>query len=146
MKQTISLINGPNLNLLGKRELAVYGKTTLQTIATAVVPRASDYDFKVTVFHSNSEGEIIDEIQRAIERSKAIIINAAGYTHTSIAIRDALAAFDGPVIEVHLSNIKEREPFRHNSYISDVADEVIMGKGPEGYLDAVEAVRRLLSS
>ena len=145
MARTILVINGPNLNLLGAREPQIYGRATLEDIKTACLARAKERDLTLDFRQSNAEGEIIGWIQAARGATDGIIINAAGYTHTSVAIMDALAAADQPVIEVHISNIFKREEFRHHSYISAVATGVICGLGPHGYLLAVDAMADLVT-
>jgi 3-dehydroquinate dehydratase-2 len=136
----ILVLQGPNLNLLGRREPEIYGKTTLADIHQAMEARARVAGVRLETFQSNSEGELIDRVQAAaVEGVEFIIINPAGYTHTSVAIRDALAAVAIPFIEVHLSNVHAREPFRHHSYFSDVAVGVIAGLGAQGYQLALEA-------
>ena len=143
MARSILVINGPNLNLLGAREPHIYGRTTLEDIKATCLARARERDLSLDFRQSNDEGEIITWIQAARGTCDGIIINAGGYTHTSIAIMDALAAADQPVIEVHISNIYKREDFRHHSYISRVATGVICGLGPQGYLLAVDAMAEL---
>lgn len=143
MARTILVINGPNLNLLGAREPEIYGRTTLDDIKTAASARAQTHGLTLDFRQSNTEGEIVDWIQGARGTSQGIIINAAGYTHTSVAIMDALAAVEQPVIEVHLSNIFKREEFRHHSYVSRVATGVICGLGAQGYLLAIDAMAEL---
>ncbi|MDX1454828.1 MAG: type II 3-dehydroquinate dehydratase [Gammaproteobacteria bacterium] len=139
------LINGPNLNLLGEREPEVYGKTSLADIESEVGAAASAAGLGVDCFQSNAEHEIVERIQAAgKDGSKAILINPAAFTHTSVAIRDALAAIDLPFWEIHLSNVHRREPFRRHSYLSDLAEGVIAGFGPAGYVHAVEAAARQL--
>ena len=140
----VKIINGPNLNLLGSRDKNIYGSTTLADIEKESKKHASSLKLDVTFFQSNSESEIIDEIQKSIGKYAAIIINAAAYTHTSIAIRDALDCFKCPIIEVHLSNIHKRESYRHKSFVSEVATGSIIGLGSEGYLLALTAVSKLL--
>lgn len=136
----ILVLHGPNLNLLGAREPAVYGRTTLADIHLAMEAQGRAAGVQVESFQSNSEGELIDRIQSAgSEGVSFIIINPAGYTHTSVALRDALAAVAIPFIEVHLSNIHAREAFRHHSYFSDIAVGVICGLGSEGYEIALTA-------
>ena len=145
MARTILVINGPNLNRLGAREPHISGRATLDDIKVACVGRAKERDLTIDFRQSNAEGEIIGWIQAARGNSDGIIINAAGYTHTSIAIMDALSAADQPVIEVHISNIFKREDFRHHSYISAVATGVICGLGPHGYLLAIDAMADLVT-
>ncbi|WP_126443789.1 type II 3-dehydroquinate dehydratase [Sulfuricystis multivorans] len=136
----ILVLHGPNLNLLGTREPEVYGRTTLADIHAMMEARARAAGVQIESFQSNSEGELIDRVQAAgAEGIEFIIINPAGYTHTSVALRDALAAVGIPFIEIHLSNIFAREPFRHHSYFSDIAVGTICGLGAQGYLLALEA-------
>ncbi|NMF87511.1 type II 3-dehydroquinate dehydratase [Aromatoleum petrolei] len=135
----VLVLHGPNLNLLGTREPDVYGRTTLADIHSAMDARARAAGVVVESFQSNHEGQLIDRIQAAAaEAVDYIIINPAGYTHTSVALRDALAAVAIPYVEVHLSNIHAREPFRHHSYFSDRAIGVICGLGAYGYMAALE--------
>lgn len=131
------LVNGPNLNMLGTRQPEIYGSTTLAQIEQAVVGKAGELGFAVRAVQSNHEGVLIDAIQAARADCVGIVINPAAYTHTSVAIADALAAVELPVVEVHLSNIHQREKFRHHSYVSPIADVVIAGAGPLGYELAV---------
>ncbi|KRE33708.1 3-dehydroquinate dehydratase [Mycobacterium sp. Soil538] len=131
------LVNGPNLNLLGTRQPEVYGSTTLAQIEARVRDVAAESSLEVRAVQSNHEGELIDAIQSAREDCAAIVINPAAYSHTSVAIADALRSVDLPVAEVHLSNIHAREEFRHHSYVSAVADMVVAGAGPFGYEMAV---------
>ena len=138
MSRKILLINGPNLNLLGTREPHIYGSTTLADVISQAELQAETLGVCLLAFQSNHEGAIIDRIQDAArEAVDAIVINPAAYTHTSVAIRDALAGVALPFIEVHLSNIHRREPFRHHSYLSDLAVGVICGLGANGYRLAV---------
>ncbi len=141
---TILVLNGPNLNLLGVREPATYGHDTLADIEEGCLERAADLDLAVDFRQSNHEGQLIDWIQEARENADGIILNAGAYTHTSIAILDALKASELPVVEVHLSNIHRRESFRRHSYVSEVAQGVICGFGAQGYLLALEAMARLI--
>ena len=135
----IFIINGPNLNLLGRRENNIYGDKTLADIETLCKEKIVSFaGVSMAFFQSNSESEIIGWIQQALDEASAIVINPAGYTHTSVAILDALRVFDGPVVEVHLSDIDQREHFRKFSYVSERADKVIKGKGPEGYIEALD--------
>ena len=129
MSDTIFVLNGPNLNLLGQRRPEVYGYTTLHDIERMVRERAADHGFDVEFMQSNHEGALVDEIQRARTRGAAIIINPAAYTHTSVALHDALEAAELPVVEVHLSNVHRREQFRHHSFVSPQATAVIAGAG-----------------
>jgi 3-dehydroquinate dehydratase II len=145
MHPSILVLNGPNLNLLGVREPEIYGRMTLADIEDACRRRAAALNLAVEFRQSNHEGELVDWIQRAREGHAALIINAGAYTHTSIALLDALAAADMPVIEVHLSNIFQRETFRHHSYVSTVAHGVVCGFGGFGYELALEAAAHLLN-
>lgn len=140
MTDTILIINGPNLNLLGTREPEIYGYGTLADVASLCEEEASRQGFSVDFRQSNLEGEIITWIQEARGNVAGIIINPGAYTHTSIAIMDALLAIDVPVIEVHISNIFKRESFRHHSYVSQAAQGVICGLGATGYGLAVQAI------
>ncbi|MGL1832385.1 type II 3-dehydroquinate dehydratase [Rhodocyclaceae bacterium SMB388] len=141
----ILVLHGPNLNLLGTREPEIYGHTTLADVHDAMEARARADGIQVESFQSNHEGQLIDRVQAAASEGVGfIIINPAGYTHTSVALRDALAAVSIPYVEVHLSNIHAREPFRHHSYFSDRATGVICGLGAYGYMAALEfALTRL---
>jgi 3-dehydroquinate dehydratase II len=143
---TILVLNGPNLNLLGVREPQTYGRETLADIEESCLERAAALDLAVDFRQSNHEGQLVDWIQEAREGADGIIINAGAYTHTSIAILDALRACELPIIELHLSNIFSREPFRHHSYISAIARGVICGFGAQGYVLALEAIAYLLES
>jgi 3-dehydroquinate dehydratase-2 len=138
-KFTILLINGPNLNLLGKREPEVYGHQTLANITDALSSYAQSQSVSLEHFQSNHEGAIVDRIHQAMGRVDYILINPAALTHTSVALRDALLGVSIPFIEIHLSNVHAREPFRHHSYLSDVADGVICGLGAQGYQFALDA-------
>lgn len=140
----ILVIHGPNLNLLGKREPAVYGKTTLSQINTVLLKLAKAKKIKLEIVQSNHEGEIVDWIQKARSSFNAILINPAAYTHTSVAIRDAVASSGALTIEVHLSNIYSREEFRHKSLISPVSKGTIMGFGPNSYYLGLQALIDLL--
>tara|TARA_Y100001968_G_scaffold108114_1_gene97763 strand:+ start:91 stop:555 length:465 start_codon:yes stop_codon:yes gene_type:complete len=134
------LINGPNLNLVGKREPSIYGFQTLNDIQEDLMTFSEELDAKLKFFQSNSEGEIIDCIQKSFGSIDGIIINAGAYTHTSIALRDALLGVDIPYVEVHLSNIYSREKFRHKSFLSDKALGVICGFGPISYQLALRGI------
>jgi 3-dehydroquinate dehydratase-2 len=136
----ILIINGPNLNLLGQREPEIYGYETLDDINEGLKVQAQQSGKIIDFFQSNHEGELIDTIHQARTTSKGLIINPGGYSHTSVALRDALSAYPHPIIEVHLSNIHQREGFRHHSYISAVATGVICGLGAKGYALALEAL------
>ena len=135
----ILVINGPNLNMLGTRQPEIYGSETLSDIETACREKAAELGLEIDFFQSNHEGEIVTAIQQARGKFDAIVINPAAYSHTSVAILDALLACDIKVVEVHLSNIHRREEFRRFSYVSKVADGVICGFGKQGYLLALEA-------
>ena len=136
----VLVLNGPNLNMLGTREPEIYGRTTLEDIDNMLKKRGSEAGIVVDCFQSNHEGALVDKIQAANHNYDYIIFNAAAFTHYSIAIRDAIAAIDVPVIEVHISNIHQREEFRHTSVIAPVAMGQICGLGIESYLAALEAV------
>jgi len=145
MTATIYILNGPNLNLLGQREPEIYGRDTLADVETRCARRAAALGLEVAFRQTNHEGELVDWIQEARETHDAIVINPAALTHTSVAVFDALSAVDLPVIEVHLSNIYRREPFRHHSYISKAADGVICGLGGAGYRLALDAIAERLT-
>lgn len=137
---TILVINGPNLNMLGRREPQVYGRQTLADVIENLEVLADEYNIRLRDFQSNAEYEIIERIHQAMDDgTDYIIINPAAFTHTSVAIRDALATVDIPFIEVHISNIHQREPFRTHSYFSDLADGIIAGLGTKGYELALHA-------
>jgi 3-dehydroquinate dehydratase-2 len=140
----IYILNGPNLNLLGHREPEVYGYTTLAEIEKMCTAQAKAHGHSITFRQSNHEGEIVDQLQEARTSGAAVIINPAGYGHTSIAILDSIQALKIPVIEVHLSNIHRREPYRGHSYVSRGATGIVMGLGAQGYLRAVDAVAEIL--
>jgi 3-dehydroquinate dehydratase-2 len=142
----ILVLNGPNLNLLGVREPKTYGSETLADIEEACLERAAALDLALDFRQSNHEGQIVDWIQEAREGADGIIINAGAYTHTSIAILDALRACELPIIEVHLSNIFAREAYRHHSYISSVARGVICGFGAQSYILALDAIAYVLEA
>ncbi|HVJ76546.1 MAG TPA: type II 3-dehydroquinate dehydratase [Hyphomicrobium sp.] len=145
MASLVYLLNGPNLNLLGAREPAIYGSETLADLRARSDKAAAAKGLKLEFRQSNIEGEIVNWIQEAREKAKGIIINAGAYTHTSVAILDALQAAELPVIEVHLSNIFRRDEFRHHSYVSLAATGVICGLGGKGYELAVEAMANILA-
>ena len=142
---SILVLNGPNLNMLGTREPEIYGSETLATIESICRERASELGVEIEFLHSNHEGVLIDAIHGASQRMDAIVINAAAYTHTSVALMDALKSVPQPVVEIHLTNIHRREPFRSRSYISLAANGVICGFGPRGYALAIEAALGLTS-
>jgi 3-dehydroquinate dehydratase II len=143
---SVLILNGPNLNMLGLREPAIYGTTTLDDIEAMCQERAETLGLAIDFRQSNAEGELVTWIQRARGEQDGIIVNAAAYTHTSVAIFDALSLVEIPIIEVHLSNIYKREPFRHHSYISPVARGVICGLGAAGYVLALEAMAGMLDT
>ncbi|MEZ8196283.1 type II 3-dehydroquinate dehydratase [Vibrio cortegadensis] len=145
-KLSILLLNGPNLNLLGLREPAHYGSQTLDQIVTALSEQAKEAEVELTHLQSNREYELIEAIHAAYQKVDFIIINPAAFTHTSVALRDALLGVAIPFIEVHLSNVHAREPFRHNSYLSDKAEGVICGLGAQGYQFALAAALNKLQS
>ena len=145
MPKTIFLLNGPNLNLLGKRQPEIYGATTLADVEAACSALAASLGLDLRALQSNHEGQIIDWVHEAREAAAGIIINPGAYTHTSIAILDALNSFDGPVIEVHISQVHKREAFRHHSYVSQRADAVMAGFGVHGYELALQHMARRLA-
>lgn len=146
MAPTILVLNGPNLNILGAREPDVYGHETMVEIEAACAKRASALGLTVEFRQSNSEGELVDWVQGARNGYAGLIVNAGAYTHTSVALLDALLACDVPVIEVHLSNILQRDDFRHHSYVSKAARGLICGFGGFGYEMALEAAARMLET
>jgi 3-dehydroquinate dehydratase-2 len=141
--KTILVLNGPNLNMLGVREPEIYGRQTLQDIKIMCIERAGELAYTLDFRQSNHEGELVTWIQEERENIVGLIINAGAYTHTSLAIHDALKLLDVPVIEVHLSDPETREEFRHFSYIKPVAAKVIKGKGAAGYVEAVESLEAM---
>jgi 3-dehydroquinate dehydratase-2 len=141
----VLVIHGPNLNLLGNREPALYGRKTLEQINDGLVSYGKRRGISVSCFQSNHEGAIVEAIQQAIGTADGVIINAAAYTHTSVAVRDALAMLPVPVIEVHLSNIHKREPFRHHSLMAAVVTGQILGLGPDGYALALRALAKMIA-
>lgn len=145
MSKPVYILNGPNLNLLGQRQPEIYGGETLADVVQACTDLAGSLGLTVKPLQSNHEGQLVDWIQEARLNGSAIILNPGAYSHTSVAILDALNTFDGPVIEVHISNIHKREAFRHHSFVSSRADGVIAGCGTEGYLLALRRVANLLA-
>lgn len=142
----IKILNGANLNLLGQREPLVYGSTTLQEIEKQCLNVAKKLNLICNFYQTNHEGEMVDFIQNSLEDTKGIIINAGAFTHSSIAIHDALRLYRGVVLEVHISNIYAREEFRHHSYISPIAKGIIAGFGVEGYIYALQHMAKLLEN
>ena len=142
----IIIINGPNLNLLGEREQSQYGSVTFAELKNNCLKYSKTLEINVEFSQSNIEGEIVTIIQEAKKKYGGLIINAAGFTHTSVAIRDALAIFKKPIIELHISNIYKREEFRHKSMISDVVTGIICGLGTNGYILAINAMHELLKN
>ena len=145
MKKII-ILNGPNLNLLGEREKSQYGSFTLKDIENNCVEFAKNNEIKLSIFQSNIEGELIEKIQKSRNDQDGLIINAGGYTHTSVAIHDALKILKIPIIELHISNIYNREDFRHKSLISKVANGIICGFGAEGYIMALKSMKKFLKN
>ena len=146
MTQTIYILNGPNLNLLGKREPEIYGHDTLEDVRSACAALAAELGLAIDLRQSNHEGELVDWIHEAREKAAGIIINPAAYTHTSVAILDALNTYEGPVIELHISQVHKREAFRHHSYVSHRADAVMAGFGVQGYTLATRHMGHLLNA
>jgi len=144
--KNIIIINGPNINLLGEREQSQYGSITYDDLKNKCIKYSKDLEVDIEFTQSNIEGEIVTIIQRAKEKFDGLIINAAGFTHTSVAIRDALTIFKKPSIELHISNIYKREEFRHKSMISDVVTGIICGLGGNGYILAINAMHELLEN
>ena len=142
----IIIINGPNLNLLGEREQSQYGSTTFKELKEMCLKKSKELNIKIDFKQSNIEGEIVNMIQQARKDSGGIIINAAGFTHTSVAIRDALSIYKKPKIELHISNIHNREEFRQKSLISGVVSGIICGLGVNGYILAINAMQELLKN
>lgn len=140
----ITILNGPNLNLLGKRQPEIYGRETMVDVEAMCREAAARYGMEIEFHQSNREYEIIDWIHAARESASGIVINPGAFTHTSVAILDALNTFEGPVIEVHISNVHKRESFRHHSYVSLRAEAVIAGAGTQGYVFGVERIARLV--
>ena len=146
MNNKIIIINGPNLNLLGEREQSQYGSITFEQLKANCLKKANELNLDMEFFQSNIEGDIVTKIQEAKKNLDGIIINAAGFTHTSVAIRDALDVFKKPVLELHISNIYKREEFRRKSLISDVATGGIFGLGSEGYILAIISIEKILKN
>ena len=144
MKNNIIVINGPNLNLLGEREQSQYGSVTYDELKNNCLKYSKSLEINIEFTQSNIEGEIVTIIQQAKEKYGGLIINAGGFTHTSVSIRDALVIFKKPSIELHISNIYKREEFRHKSMISDVVTGIICGLGANGYILAINAMHELL--
>ena len=146
MNNKIIIINGPNLNLLGEREQSQYGSDTFEQLKEKCLKKSKEIGLDVRFTQSNLEGEIVNIIQEARKEYSGIIINAAGFTHTSVAIRDALSLFKKPIIELHISNIYKREEFRHKSLISDIATGGIFGLGTEGYILAIISIQKIIKN
>lgn len=146
MPKLVTLLNGPNLNLLGLRQPEIYGRETLDDVSSRVADLAGELGLTLRALQSNHEGQLVDWIQQARGTSAGIVINPGAYSHTSVAILDALNAYEGPVLEVHISNIHQREAFRHHSFVSSRADGVIAGFGTEGYLFALRRMATLLQA
>ena len=146
MNNKIIIINGPNLNLLGEREQSQYGSVTFEELKNNCIQHSKTLEINIEFTQSNIEGEIVTIIQQAKKKYDGLIINAAGFTHTSVAIRDALAIFKKPSIELHISNIYKREEFRHKSMISDIVTGIICGLGTNGYILAINAMHELLKN
>jgi 3-dehydroquinate dehydratase-2 len=146
MSNKIIIINGPNLNLLGEREQSQYGSVTFEELKEKCLKKTAELKIDAEFFQSNIEGEIVNKIQDARKNFDGIIINAAGFSHTSVAIRDALDIFKKPIIELHISNIYKREEFRHKSLISNVVNGGIFGLGPEGYILAIISLEKMLTN
>jgi 3-dehydroquinate dehydratase II len=146
MTKLITFLNGPNLNLLGLRQPEIYGHETLDDVAAKVSELGEELGLRIRALQSNHEGQLVDWIHEARGTSAGIIINPGAYSHTSIAILDALNAYEGPVLEVHISNIHKREAFRHHSHVSARAEGVIAGFGTEGYLLALRRMASLLKA
>ena len=146
MNNKIIIINGPNLNLLGEREQSQYGSETFDKLKEKCLKKTTELKIEAEFFQSNIEGEIVTKIQDSRKKFDGMIINAAGFTHTSVAIRDALDIFKKPIIELHISNIYKREQFRHKSLISEVVNGGIFGLGTEGYILAIISMQKLLKN
>jgi len=144
MNNKIIIVNGPNLNLLGEREQSQYGSTTFDELKDKCLKKSNEIGINLEFAQSNIEGELVNLIQNSRDKYDGMIINAAGFTHTSVAIRDALDLFKKPIIELHISNIYKREEFRHKSLISDIATGGIFGLGVEGYILAIISIEKIL--
>ena len=146
MNNKIIIVNGPNLNLLGEREQSQYGSTSFKELEDNCIKKSNEIGIELKFTQSNIEGELVNLIQNARNEYDGMIINAAGFTHTSIAIRDALDLFKKPIIELHISNIYKREEFRHKSLISDISTGGIFGLGAEGYILAIISIQKILNN
>ena len=146
MTNKIIIINGPNLNLLGEREQSQYGSETFEELKEKCLKKSKQIGLEINFVQSNLEGEIVNIIQEARKKYKGMIINAAAFTHTSVAIRDALSLFKKPIVELHISNIYKREEFRHKSLISDIATGGIFGLGTEGYILAIISIQKIIEN
>ena len=146
MNNKIIIINGPNLNLLGEREQSQYGSTSFEKLKENCLKKGQEIGLDIDFIQSNIEGELVNTIQDARNKYNGMIINAAGFTHTSVAIRDALDLFKKPILELHISNIYKREEFRHKSLISNIATGIICGLGSNGYILAINAMQELLKN
>mgnify|MGYP003973221147 FL=1 len=146
MNNKIIIINGPNLNLLGEREQSQYGSTTFKKLKENCLKKSDEIGIELEFTQSNIEGELVNLIQDSRKKYDGMIINAAGFTHTSVAIRDALDLFKKPIIELHISNIYKREEFRHKSLISDIATGGIFGLGVEGYILAIISIQKIIKN
>ena len=142
----VFVLHGPNLNLLGKRETGIYGKLTLDDINTRLIEYGLSLNFEVITYQSNHEGDLVDKLQEAGQRASGVVLNAAAYTHTSVAIRDAISAIEMPVIEVHLSNVHARESFRHQSWIAPVCAGSISGFGWHSYILGLQALSQIVNA
>ena len=146
MSKKIIVINGPNLNLLGEREQSQYGSITFEELKEKCINKSKELGLDVEFRQSNVEGELVNLIQDSIKKFDGMIINAAAFTHTSVAIRDALSIFKKPIIELHISNIYKREEFRHKSLISNIVSGGIFGLGPEGYILAIISLEKMIKN
>ena len=146
MNNKVIIVNGPNLNLLGEREQSQYGSTSFEELKENCLKKSNEIDIELEFTQSNIEGELVNLIQDSRKKYDGMIINAAGFTHTSVAIRDALDLFKKPIIELHISNIYKREEFRHKSLISDIATGGIFGLGAQGYILAIISIQKILQN